>query len=237
VIKFKTENSSSRCSHWLSIERTNTHATWHVQCDATRRKFDDSSQYAESCGIRATLPGVKMIWSPVRVRFPRVHWETGARLAAARGCPRTFTEPHRARCLSPSLRVSTRRERNNFSSNNINTGDDGGENSRCIILSNVPAVSKNARQPNVAPPNLQARATAVNRGWRSHRSARMFDRKTTVRPPGKNRRRSSERGVTRTNWVRVVSDDKSRVTARMAAFENSNSPRRVPPLQPTGPST
>jgi hypothetical protein len=57
VIKFETENSSSRCSHWLSIERTNTHATWHIQCDATRhdatrRKFDDSSQYAMPiCGI------------------------------------------------------------------------------------------------------------------------------------------------------------------------------------------
>lgn len=136
--------------------------------DAARCDYNaTASRHAKSGGIHAAPPSAKMTcWSPVRVRFPRVHWATDARLAAACGCPRTFTEPHRARCLSPSLRVSTRREGNNFSNNNINNGDDGDKNSRCIILSNVFTVLKNTRRPNVASPNLQTRATAVNRGRR-----------------------------------------------------------------------
>lgn len=107
----------------------------------------------------ATLPRAeRTCWSPVRflVRFPRVHWETGARRAAARGCPRTFTESHRARCSSPSLRVSTWRECDSFDGNdNIKSDEGGDENSRCIILPKAfPLFRKTRGPPNVAPPNL-----------------------------------------------------------------------------------
>lgn len=100
----------------------------------------------------ATLPRTeRTCWSPVPVRFPRVHWETGARRAAACGCPRTFTEPHRARCSSPSLRVSTWREYDSFGNDNIDNGDEGGdENSRCIILLKAfPLFRKTRGPPNV----------------------------------------------------------------------------------------
>lgn len=70
----------------------------------------------------------------MRVRFLRVHWVTDARLAAVRGCLRTFTEPHRARCSSPSLRVSTRCVRDSFSNDN---NSDDNKNSRRTILSSV----------------------------------------------------------------------------------------------------